>query len=444
MLLFLHCGLLLVDSDMKRKFLSSDIGQSSAQRLLAEGSQQRVAGQLQNRSGAVGFESNFPSVKSPSEGASCRKLKLSRRRTTNVAGPGDKPLTASSEKCVNSRPSFTPQPAHAIANRVSACSSPTSVNTTSPVKSLRSPRSVCSNADSYIEVPRIPPTSSTVGCQQTSSSLPVQLVSPVHHQPSNRQSWPSASGQTPRTITGRQASSKHAATGSVNSDAILLLNHSQPCIALRQPKGVNCQKSAVISSPAVYYGVKSQQNDAASSSGKDSKGASCITAGVHHKTAAADRAKSGAAVKDVLQLLQPNSGVMKKKKPTAQTPQRVESTPVELCHPKKPRDVTSTDNKAGRFIQTFTPASTTSPDCAAEAGDLNSKKKMMHMPQRVKSSARKSRDVSRVNKPATSTPHSTVSCHHSAAVPGLGEDMEIDDTVSEVVQTCLSLSTDVL
>ena len=429
----LRCGCLFVGSDiMKHKVLTSDVEQSSVRPLLAERTKPRAA--------AVGIERITPGLKSPAEGAACRKLKLGRGQSTNSSGQGVKPPISGDEKSA-----LTACSANVVTNGKSVGRAQTGSDTASSVKCTLGSRSMSGNAGNGVK------TLDDVGCQRTASSTPVSSSTAVRQQVRDRQSKLAAS-QTPSITAGRQLLPNHAA-GSAKSDRSSALN-PKPSIPLNPPKITTLQKPGVISRPAVYYGVSGRQKDAESASrkddkvavsacGKDRKGASC-TAGVHHKAVKTERVKSDATVKDVLQLLQPDGGVKKtKKKKTLPTSQQVETTPAELCSLKKPRDV-STGSKPGRFIQTFTPtAASLSHHHSVEHGssDSKNKKKMVMRLQQIENtslelcSVKKPHDAGNSeSKPATFTPSSAV-IHHDA-----GEDMEIDDAINEVVWTCLSLS----
>ena len=492
-----RCGCSFVDSDiMKRKVLTSDVEQSSVRPLLAERTKPRAAAPSQNGTGAVGIERITPGLKSPADGAACRKLKLGRRQPTNSSGQGVKPLISGDEKSA-----LTARPENVITNGESVSRAQTGSDTPSSVKCTLGSRSMSGDAGSGVK------TLDDVGCQRTACSTPASSSTAVRQQVRDHQSK-LATSQAPSITAGRQLLPNHAAE-SAKSDRSSALN-PKPSIPLNPPKVAGLQKPGVISRPAVYYGVSSRQKDAesasrkddkvavsacgkdskvaVSSSGKDRKGASC-TAGVHHKAVKTERVKSDATVKDVLQLLEPDGGVKKtKKKKTLPTSRQVETTPAELCSLKKPRDVStgskpgrfipvsythltlptsqqvettpaelcslkkprdvSTGSKPGRFIQTFTPtAASLSHHHSVEPdrSDSKNKKKMVMRLQQIENtslelcSVKKPHDASNCqSKPATFTPSSAVIHHHA------GEDMEIDDAINEVVLTCLSLSVDVL
>jgi len=287
--------------------------------------------------------------------------------------------------------------------------------------------------------------------------------------------------QTPKNSTFPKQLSLHG-DSVVSSAASTLLRSPRSNVPLNPPKHVSGLKSAALSSPAVHRGgVSDQQKDAASSSRKSSNGAPC-TANIHHHkseltervksdgsviSAAStafrpaslgpsiafwktDHVKSGSTLNCALQSPQPNCDVSKKKKKkkkkkTVSTPQPVEGTPLGLGSLKKPHDI-SAGCKPRMFVETFTPYSTqrshsAAVPCCSDSKTTSTECLTVKSALSQLSSFEKTRSVGEVTKPATFMPSSAVSHHHHAEEPDDGDDMEIDDTINEVVSTwvCVSL-----
>ena len=483
---------------MKRKLPTSNDGLSSKRPAPAEASTQRVADRLQNGTGAGGIHRDS-SLKSLSGGAACRKLKLGRTRSPDRSA---QPLTASSEKRHKVPSLFSPPPESAIAAEQSASrsrvltacgprpadvvvtgqspnSSSTFTSTPSSVKSVPHSRSMSANAQSCV-MPSVRldkvNTASTV-CQQPCKNCP---------------SRPASSMQAPKSTHGPQSLSKHTA-GCLNSRRGAVLNSPKPhipanpaklenCqkseritvensptekIPLNSPKGFKCrkatavtalnparasyvpsnppkgynhQKSAVISSPAVYYDVCYPQKNAVLCSLRD-RMVTSSTDSVYHKGLKTEKFTTDATRKDSSQLPQPSCGMTTTIKKAVPTAERVEKTAIELCGPKKPSDVSSV-SKPGKFVPTFTPVSTPSHQYRAETSPSNSKRTTSLSPQVEKAvtelQSLGTLDADKVSKPATFTPSSTESRYHTAEPAWTsGEDMDIDVAISEVVFACI-------
>jgi len=336
---------------MKRNLCMSEAEQPAAQCQSSVNNHQRVVVRWLKNKTALEIGSNTGHVKTTTRGASCIKLKLGHPPTKNTPIQAGKPPTNGSLSCPRSHLSGT-------AKNRSGQHSQTSVKTPRSVDSKMSPSTTSNSAKCCAEVTLKPQNVASV--QRCPCAKSVNSVHTTCQQSTCRNTQ-----QLKKTIASPKCADP------VNSGENSRFNLS---------KNISCQNTAVISRPPVMYSAVDKPSDDVPSSRTD-KNFVPHAADASIKSAKLNKHKPDAAAKVDACALKQGSGVMKKKNKkkrksgikdgSTSMMEQAKKTPLELCSLKKKQEVTNVNNKAGRFIHTFTPSSArnlhhSEPDVASE------------------------------------------------------------------------------
>ena len=290
-------------------------------------------------------------------------------------------------------PNVTQQPTKSFGNQQSASRSPTK----SPVKS---PRRSKSGQDAK------PMSKYTAGCLNYSAVS--AMLTPLK----DIASYKSAAIAKPPVYYN---SRPHADTASTRSNQSTLSADSSIC-----KNTAKSECDAAIAKAPVYYNSRPYTDTESASKRCDKSTLSADS--VHNNTAKPERDATTKVIS-----LQPNSGITKKKKKkknktistaTMAASQQVTNVPLELCNMKVLTNAGQV-NKTGMFASTFAPSST---DGSVE--------KPCNVDQFYQSGT----------FAHTFTPSSTNDLHHASPALISEEDMEIGDTVNEVILALMTLS----